>query len=151
MQSKTPSYVTLHLPTVRECSVVKMNTPQDTYRVLADTANLAQEMFTVCTLNTKYNLINRHTVSLGLANATLVHSREVFRPAITDGASMVILSHNHPTGDATPSAEDVMLTKNLVEAGRLLDIQVLDHMIIGRGERPYLSMRESGLVSFGKL
>ena len=78
-------------------------------------------------------------------------SENVFRPAITDSASAVVLVHNHPSGDATPSAEDVRITRQLVEAGKLIDIKVLDHIIIGRpdnGNKPQLSMREEGICQF---
>jgi DNA repair protein RadC len=84
------------------------------------------------------------------AGSGLVHPREVFRAAILDGAGAIILAHNHPSGDPTPSSEDIRITRQLVEAGKILDIEVLDHVVVGRGERPFLSLRESGLVSFGK-
>ena len=77
--------------------------------------------------------------------------REVLRPAIVENASAVILAHNHPSGDPTPSAEDIRITRQLVEAGKIVDIKVLDHIIIGRpGEdnRAFLSMREEGVCSF---
>jgi DNA repair protein RadC len=117
-------------------------------RLLADTADLAQEAFTVVSLNRKNKVIDRHLVTLGLVDASLVHAREVFRPAVADGASSVVLSHCHPSGDPSPSAEDLSLTRRLVEAGKILDIRVVDHVIVGRGERDFFSLRESGMVSF---
>jgi DNA repair protein RadC len=140
---------TTTLPMVKETDpTAGCRTPEEAHRLLADTAHLAQEAFTVLTLNRKYRVLDRHLISLGIADASLVHPREVFRAAISDGACAIVLSHNHPSGDTTPSAEDLRITRQLVEAGKILDIEVLDHVIIGRGERPYLSLRESGLVSF---
>ena len=140
----------LALPVVREASQVCCRTPEDVARAVADTAQLAQEAFTVITLNTKYKVIDRHLITLGIADASLVHPREVFRAAIQDGASAIVLTHNHPSGDPNPSAEDIRITRQLLEAARIIDIDILDHVIIGRGERPYLSLRESGLVNFTK-
>jgi DNA repair protein RadC len=108
-------------------------------------------------LNAKHRLINRHLVSLGLADTTAAHPREIFRAAIQDGASGVIVVHNHPSGDPAPSSEDLRVTRQLVEAGKIVDIRVLDHVVIGRpvdpvGDQPgrpgFLSLRESGLVAF---
>jgi DNA repair protein RadC len=102
-------------------------------------------MFCVLTLNGKNRLIRRHLVSLGTANSTLVHPREVFRPAIQDGAVSIIVAHNHPSGDPSPSANDIRITKNLVEAGKIIQIGVIDHLIVGSTTH---SLRESGLVDF---
>jgi len=142
----------VQLPLVREQSRQRIATPQQVYDVCRDIADLAQESFHVIALNAKNNLINRHLVTLGLADASLVHSREVFRPAIQDGASAIVCVHNHPSSDVTPSAEDVRITRQLIEAGRIIDIKVIDHLIIGRpsnGSPAFLSMREAGLCEFG--
>jgi DNA repair protein RadC len=147
----------IQLPLVHEAGKERVATPPDVHRVCADIANLAQESFHVLCLNTRNQLLNRHMITLGLVDTALVHSREVFRAAIQDGASAVILAHNHPSGDSTPSAEDLRITKQLIEAGRIVDIKVLDHVVIGRaiqpdGDQPgrlgFLSLRESGLVVF---
>ena len=142
----------VQLPLVKESKGEHVRTPADVCRVCADIAELAQESFHVLTLNVKNYLINRHLVSLGLADASLVHPREVFRAAIgQDGASALILAHNHPSGDTTPSSEDLRITRQLIEAGRIIDIKVLDHVIIGRpdnGGPGFVSMRESGLCAF---
>lgn len=147
----------VQLPLVREASGQRIATPDDVYRVCRDIAELAQESFHVLTLTAKNRLINRHLVSLGLVDASLVHPREVYRPALSDGASAVVLAHNHPSGDPTPSAEDIRITRQLIEAGRIIDIKVLDHVVIGRpieptGDQPgragHLSLRESGTVQF---
>jgi len=109
-------------------------------------------------LDAKNRLKNRHMVSLGVVDAALVHPREVFRCAIESGASALLLVHSHPSGDPTPSTEDLRITRQLIEAGKIVDIKVLDHVIVGRpvtavGDQPsqpgYLSLRESGLVAFG--
>ena len=90
-----------------------------------------REEFHVVTLDTKNHVIDTHLVSVGTLDASLVHPREVFRPAIKDAASSVILVHNHPSGDPTPSREDFAVTKRLEEAGQNLGIDVLDHIVLG--------------------
>lgn len=88
-------------------------------------------------------------ISSGVLNASLVHPREVFKEAIHRRSCAIILGHNHPSGDPTPSAEDLRITRRLIEAGRILEIDVLDHMIIGAGNRnAHISLREEGLVKF---
>lgn len=99
-----------------------------------------QEEFHVVTLDTKNHVLNDHLVSRGLLDQTVVHPREVFRPAIKDAAKSVILVHNHPSGDATPSDKDLTLTQRLEEAGKLLDIQVLDHIVVASDDA--VSLRE---------
>lgn len=146
--------VNLALPVMRETGpAAEVRTPADCRRELADiAAPLAQEAFFVLNLNTKYKLIDRHLISLGTVDACLVHPREVFRRAVMDAATAVVLAHNHPSGDSTPSREDIKLTRQLIDAGRILDIEVLDHVVIGspndRNPAGFTSLRESGLVSF---
>ena len=140
----------LSLPVVKESSRLACRTPQEVHAQLRDTASLAQEAFSILTLNVKYHVLDRHLITLGIVDASLVHPREVFRPAIADGAAAIILSHNHPSGDPTPSAEDIRITRQLVEAGRILEIEVLDHLVIGRDPTPYVSLRDTGLVRFGR-
>lgn len=91
-----------------------------------------QEEFHIVTLNTKNYVTNTHLITRGTLDASLVHPREVFRPAIRDAAASVILVHNHPSGDPTPSKEDHAVTKRLESAGELLGIDVLDHIVLGR-------------------
>ena len=96
-------------------------------------------------------MIARTMISLGLLDSCPVHPREVFRQAIIDSAAAIILVHNHPSGDTTPSAEDLRVTRQLVEASRILGIRVLDHIIVareGEGRPGYLSIRENGLATF---
>ncbi len=123
-----------------------LNTPEAAAPFLEDMRNLAQEAFCVLTLNTKNRVIRRHLISLGTLSSTLVHPREVFRPAITDGAASIIVAHNHPSGDPSPSADDLRITKKLIESGKQIEIAVLDHLIVGDGQ--ILSLKESGLVEF---
>lgn len=107
---------------VRErASGERLNSPEAALPFIEDMRHLAQEAFCVLTLNTKNRVIKRHLVSLGTVNSTLVHPREVYLPAIRDCASSIIVCHNHPSGDASPSAEDIRITKKLIEAGRTLE------------------------------
>jgi DNA repair protein RadC len=107
----------------------------------------ARERFIVIFLNSQNVMIGWHQVSLGILNASLVHPREVFGPALRVlGTATIILAHNHPSGDPTPSREDIQITRKLVEAGKLLDIPVHDHLIIGDGTDAYVSLSEKGLV-----
>ena len=132
---------------VRETAIdgTPLVTPPQVEAFLSDMKALAQEAFVVVTMNAKNRVIQRHLVSIGVVDSALVHPRETFLPAILDGASSVIVAHNHPSGDSCPSAEDIKITKQLVQAGRHIGIKVLDHIIIG--DRP-LSLREAGLVEF---
>lgn len=93
-------------------------------------------------LDTKNKVIGIFEISTGSLNASIIHPRDVFQRAILCNAASVILVHNHPSGDPTPSPEDVALTKKLVEAGRVMDISVLDHVICGEGG--FVSLRERG-------
>ena len=148
----------VQLPLVCEPGKQKIVSPADAYNLCRDIENLAQETFFVVTLNTRNALLNRHLVSLGVVDSTLVQPREVFRAAIQDGtAAAVLLLHNHPSGETQPSTDDLRITRQLVDAGKIIGIKVLDHIIIGRaiqpmGDQPgqpaFLSLRESGLVTF---
>ena len=141
----------VQLPLVKETTKEKVGMPEDVHRICADMSELAQECFQVLCLNAKNYLINRHLVTLGLVDASLVHPREVLRPAISDNAGAVVLVHNHPSGDPTPSAEDLRITKQMVEAGMIIDIKIVDHIIIGKkseGCVGFLSLREDGVCDF---
>lgn len=141
----------LQLPLLRETPRMRIRTPAEVSALCDDIRNLAQETFHALFLDAKNNLANRVLITVGLSDSCLVHPREVFRSAITSTAAAVILVHNHPSGDPTPSAEDIRITKQLIDAGKIIGIPVLDHTIIGRGMEPgqqYCSLRESGLCSF---
>ena len=104
----------------------------------------SREHFVVLLLNARHEAIGRETVSIGSLNASIVHPREVFRPALFQAAASIILVHNHPSGDPEPSEEDLGITKRLVQAGELLGISVLDHLIIAR--RGTVSFRSRQLL-----
>lgn len=103
------------------------------------------ERFTVLTLNGAHEVIRVHVVTKGLVNRTLAHPREVFRPAIKDNAVAIVVVHNHPSGNLIASDDDKELTKRLMDAGEIIGINVLDHVIVSR--RGYLSMASAGLIN----
>jgi DNA repair protein RadC len=126
-----------------------LETPEAIVDLLREENRVRQvETFQVILLNTRRRLIRIESISQGTLDTILVHPREVFRPAIAAGAAAIILAHNHPSGDPTPSEADIKVTRDLIRAGQLLKIEVLDHVILGRAtqERPkdYASLRELG-------
>ncbi len=124
---------------------VPVRSPRDVARVFAPRLeDLPVEEFHVAVLDAQHRLERDVTITRGLLTSSLVHPREVFREAIAERAAAVILVHNHPSGDPTPSADDRLVTEQLVAAGKLLDIPVHDHIIIGRGR--YVSFAETGLL-----
>lgn len=122
-----------------------LTTPAQVETYLADIKPAAQECFMVIALNAKNRVIEKHLVSLGTVSSALVHPREVFRALIQSGASATILAHNHPSGDPTPSSEDIKITRQLISAGEIMGIKILDHVVIGKTA---ISLRESGLCVF---
>lgn len=122
-----------------------IRSPKDVFDLLEpDFRYQTKEHFTCLFLNTKNHLIFREVVSIGSPNAAIVHPREVFRAAIKRFSASLICAHNHPSGDSTPSSEDIILTKRLKEAGEIIGIEVLDHVIIG-GSR-FCSLKEHGHI-----
>lgn len=126
-----------------------LDTPARIAALLADTASgWKAERMVVLLLNTRCRLIRMETVTEGLVDQVLVHPREIFRPAITSGAHSIVLVHNHPSGDPSPSEADIRITREILRAGMLLRIEVLDHVILGRPSEPwakgYSSLRELG-------
>jgi DNA repair protein RadC len=109
-------------------------------------ADADREHFVVVLLDRKNQVIGINTVSIGSLTASVVHPREVYKPAILANAAAVILCHNHPSGSPFPSQEDRVLTARLVEAGKLLGISVLDHIIIGDGSQRYFSFADAGVL-----
>ncbi|WP_212973169.1 DNA repair protein RadC [Bacillus sp. J14TS2] len=112
--------------------------------VMNDMRFLTQEHFVVLYLNTKNQVVHRQTIFIGSLNASIVHPREVFKEAFRRAAATVICFHNHPSGDPTPSREDIEVTRRLAECGKMLGIEVLDHVIIG--DKKYVSMKEKGYM-----
>ena len=104
-----------------------------------------REVFAIALLTVRHRLLGLHTVSVGCLTASLVHCREVFKPAILAGSAAILAAHNHPSGDPEPSAEDVALTRRLAAAGQLLGIELLDHLVIGEAGR-FVSLRDRGAL-----
>jgi DNA repair protein RadC len=124
---------------------VPIRSPRDIFRVYAPRLeDLPVEEFHVAVLDVHHRLERDITVTRGLLDSSLVHPREVYRQAIAENAAAVILVHNHPSGDPTPSPDDRTATEQMVQAGRLLGIPVQDHVIIGRGR--FVSFAEAGLL-----
>ena len=143
------AYVAVKKPAVRD--------PETAYRLLrpimtAATSGDSQETFFVLLLDTKSKVIGSPVeCTRGLLDTSLVHPREVFREAVRQSAASVILAHNHPSGDPTPSKEDIDITRRLVEAGRVLGIRIVDHIVCGRPSDTtpgFVSLREKNLVTF---
>lgn len=124
---------------------IPLSSPADVYAAFAPLMeDLPREVFRVALLDAQNALLRDTIVSEGTLSASLVHPREVFKPAILESAASVILLHNHPSGDPTPSREDVRLTRQLAECARLLDLTLHDHIVIGRGR--YVSLAERGII-----
>ncbi|GAB4143895.1 MAG: DNA repair protein RadC [Patescibacteria group bacterium] len=111
---------------------------------LTELSRYRKEYLVVLYLNAKCQLIHKEDISVGILNASLIHPREVFEPAIRHSCCSLILSHNHPSGDPQPSPEDRKVTEQLVEAGKVIGIEVLDHLIVGKNS--YFSFLEHGLL-----
>ncbi|MED3832074.1 RadC family protein [Peribacillus frigoritolerans] len=111
---------------------------------MEDMRFLSQEHFVCLYLNTKNQVLQKTTVFIGSLNASIVHPREVFKEAFKRSAASIICLHNHPSGDPSPSREDIEVTKRLVECGKIIGIEVLDHIIIG--EHKYVSLKEKGYL-----
>ncbi|WP_310794962.1 RadC family protein [Desulfofundulus thermocisternus] len=122
-----------------------IRSPEDAARlVMEEMRHLDREHFRALLLNTKNEVIAREIVSIGTLNSSTVHPRELFKIAIRRNAAAVILLHNHPSGDPTPSQEDLDVTRRLWEAGRIIGIEILDHLIIG--DNKYVSFKAEGLI-----
>jgi DNA repair protein RadC len=142
--------VIIQIPQVREATSLFIRGSNDIFEYCSDICKISQESLQTLAINSKNRLISRRLITLGVLNASLSHPREVFRGAIEDSAHSIILIHNHPSGDLTPSAEDIRITRQMVEAGRILDIPVIDHCILSceSGTCKIMSMRETGIVYF---
>jgi DNA repair protein RadC len=122
-----------------------IRSPQDaaTY-LMPDMTFLKQEHFVALFLNVKNQILHKQTIFIGSLNASIVHPREIFREAVKRSAASIICAHNHPSGNPAPSPEDIDVTKRLFEAGQLMGIELLDHVIIG--DHQFISLKEKGYM-----
>ncbi|HCU70298.1 MAG TPA: hypothetical protein DIC35_00915 [Candidatus Moranbacteria bacterium] len=118
--------------------------PRDVWENLKDIRDNKKEHFIVFYLDVRNQKIKREIISIGTLNASLVHPREVFEPAICHTAAQILIAHNHPSGDAKPSDDDIEVTKRLMEAGKILGIEIVDHVIVA--ENSFLSLKCEGLL-----
>jgi len=153
---------TLGIPAVKACQIIAtfelgrrffwedkgriptIKDPEDVYRYLSEMRKLQKEHFRGLYLNTRNRLIHDEVISIGSLNLNIVQPREVFRPAIEYSAAAIILAHNHPSGDPEPSEDDIKITHQIDEVGKIMEIDLLDHIIIG--EEGYVSLRERKLM-----
>lgn len=122
-----------------------ITTPEEAYLQLAELGQARKETFKALYLDGRRRLLKSEVVSVGTLTATLVHPREVFAPALECGAASLVVAHNHPSGDPTPSSDDRLLTERLHQAGRLLGLNLDDHLVIGRG--CFVSLRQLGVLA----
>lgn len=124
---------------------IRISSPNDiTDLLMEEMRYLKREYFKIAILDTKNQIITIENISIGNLNSSIVHPREVFNRAIKRSANSIILVHNHPSGDPTPSSEDINITNRLIEAGGILGIKVLDHIIIG--DNKYISFKERNII-----
>ena len=122
-----------------------ISSPKDAYEMIKEQLEgLDREQFIIACLNTKNEPTNISVVSVGTLNKAIVHPREVFKTAILSNAASIMAFHNHPSGETTPSQQDIQLTNRLYEAGELIGIKLLDHLIIGDGT--FTSLKEKGYL-----
>ncbi|MGC9070692.1 MAG: RadC family protein [Elusimicrobiales bacterium] len=119
-------------------------TPKEIWEELKDLRDHKKEHFVIFYLDSRNQEIKREIISIGSLNANLVHPREVFEPAVKNLAAQIILAHNHPSGDPEPSEDDLEITKRLAEAGKILGIEIVDHIIITK--TGFISFKEKGLI-----
>lgn len=134
---------------VKECSLLYkdrvIRSPEDGYNLLQQfLGNVDREHFVVACLDTKNQPTTINTCHVGSLNASIVHPREVMKPGILSNAASIIVGHNHPSGNPEPSQEDIQVTKKLVEAGKIMGIDVLDHIILG--DEKFVSLKEKGYM-----
>jgi DNA repair protein RadC len=126
---------------IREASPT-ITMPLNVYERLKSIRGKTKEHLVVFLLNTQQEILRQELVSLGILDMSVVHAREVYRPAIAEGCASVILAHNHPSGSTSPSDEDLSITRRLVKAGEIIGIKLLDHIIVSR--QGYYSLKEHG-------
>lgn len=150
MGKRIHTYSVHAIQLVKEASKVynledrKVRSPADAYDIIKeilDMQGLPNENFIMLSLNTKNEVMGFHTIFVGTLNASIVHPREIYQRALLNNASSIVVAHNHPSGTTTPSPEDISVTERLVNAGKLMGIDLIDHLIIGKG---FVSLRELG-------
>ena len=130
------------IPDISNKPVIR--SPADVWNLVEQMRCLDREEFRILHLNTKHYVLEVETISVGSLNSSIVHPREVFKNAIKRSTAAIILVHNHPSGDTSPSREDIEVTKRLVEVGKIIGIDVLDHLIVGNNR--YVSLKEKDLI-----
>lgn len=134
---------------VRESSILykerKISSPTDAYKLINEFIDgVDREVMVVCSLSTKNEPISLNLASVGTLNSSLIHPREIFKSSILSNAASIIIAHNHPSGDPTPSSEDINVTHRLKEAGKILGIELIDHIIVGNNQ--FISLKEKGTL-----
>ena len=129
---------------VNDTNLPVISDAKDAVAQLSDMRDLKKEHFVVLYLNAKNQLVYKETISMGTLNANLVHPREVFEPALKYSAAQIIVAHNHPSGDPKPSEDDLEVTKRLTEAGKMMGIEVMDHVIVSKNS--YFSFKEEKIL-----
>lgn len=132
----------MNLSVVQERFTIR--SPNDAYEYLRDMEHLTQEHFVVLGLNTKNQILFRQTVFIGSLNACIVHPSPIFQLLIKRNCASAIVAHNHPSGNPAPSQEDIQVTKRLMEAGEVMGVEILDHLIVGTDT--YISLKEKGYM-----
>jgi len=129
---------------LKDKKTVLILSARQVWQELKDLVNHKKEHFVIFYLDTRNQEIKREIISIGTLNANLVHPREVFEPAIKHSAAQIIIAHNHPSGDPEPSEDDLIITKKLVEAGKILDIKIIDHVIVVKDA--FVSLKDKGII-----
>ena len=129
---------------VNDTNLPVINDAKDAIAQLSDMRDLKKEHLVALYLNAKNQLVHKETISMGTLNANLVHPREVFEPALKYSAAQIIVAHNHPSGDPKPSEDDLEVTKRLTEAGKMMGIELMDHVIVSKNS--HFSFKEEKLL-----
>jgi len=129
---------------VNDTNLPTIVTPKDVVAQLTDLRHNKKEHFIALYLNARNQLVHKEMISMGTLNANLVHPREVFKPALKHSAASIMVAHNHPSGDPKPSEDDLEITKRLAEAGKIMGVELLDHVIITANS--YFSLKEKNLI-----
>lgn len=125
----------------------KISSPETASRIIREVFEMeerAEEIFVMLTLDTKHQVTGLFLISQGTLNGTYVHPREIYKRALLNNAASIVIAHNHPSGDLTPSKEDIEITKRLYEVGKIIGIELLDHLILGSNS--FTSFKKKGLI-----